>query len=186
MEKVLPSWIIIFVGYVVASVTSPVFGMEGLGRILFWSGFTGYLALLPLLVYRTVVIRKIAEPFVPTVAIFAAPVNLCVVGCLTVYGTPPEIVVTILAVLGTISYIAVVGYLPVMLNRKFYPTFSALTFPLVISAVSFYVLGNHYGFSSDIFWALQAVTVVIAAAVVVYVLIRYIIFLYQAARSSSA
>jgi exfoliative toxin A/B len=185
-EKVLPSWIIIFVGYVVGSTTSPVFGMQTLGQALFWSGFICYLLMLPLLVYRTVVMRKIPEPFVPTVAILAAPVNLCVVGCLTVYEVPPEAVVALLAIFGVISYVAVIGYLPVMLNRKFYPSFAALTFPLVISAVSFYNLGLYYGFSSDAFNILQAATVVIAAAVVAYVLIRYMMFLYRTARSTKA
>ena len=183
VEKMLPSWIIIFVGYVVASSTSPVFGMQTLGQLLFWSGFVCYLTLLPLLVYRTVFVRNIPEAFVPTVAIFAAPVNLCAVGCLAAYDmAPPEIVIALLAVLGAISYVAVIGYLPIMLNRKFYPSYAALTFPLVISAVAFYNLGIYYGISSDLFTILQAATVVIADVVVVYVLIRYLMFLYRAAR----
>ena len=187
MEKVLPSWVIIFVGYVVASVTSPSFGMEELGRIIFWSGFIGYMLLLPLISYRTIIVRKIPEAMVPQIAIFAAPVNLCIVGCLMAFGgAPPEMAIAVLTVLGVISYTAVIGYLPVMLNRRFYPSFSALTFPLVISAASFYYLGIYYGLTSDVFSVLQAATVIIAAAVVVYVLIRYIIFLYQAARSAPA
>jgi exfoliative toxin A/B len=181
MEKVFPSWIIIFVGYVVASTTSPSFGMESLGQILFWSGFIGYLLLLPLLAYRTLIFRKTPEPLVPQAAIFTAPVNLCIVGCLTVYAVPPEAAVHILTVMGVISYAAVMCYLPIMLNRKFYPSFAALTFPLVISAVSFHRLGMYYGISSnDAFGILQGATVIVAIAVVVYVLIRYLMFLYRA------
>ena len=188
MEKVLPSWVIIFVGYVVASVTSPSFGTENIGRMIFWSGLIGYLLLLPLISYRTLIVRKIPEAMVPQTAIFAAPVNLCIVGCLTVYGdAPPEIALAVLTVLGVISYAAVIGYLPVMLNRRFYPSFAALTFPLVISAASFHYLGAYYGVASDpVFGVLQTATVIIAVAVVVYVLIRYIMFLYQAARSAPA
>lgn len=187
IEKVFPSWIIIFVGYVVASVTSPVFGMEHIGQMIFWSGFIGYFALLPMIMYRILKLG-IPESLVPNVAILAAPVNLCVVGCLSAYGdAPPEIALMILAVLGAISYVAVIGYLPVMLNRKFYPSFSGLTFPLVISAVSFYRLGEYYGLSSnDIFTVLQQTTVVIAIVIVAYVFIRYVMFFNRTARSKGA
>jgi len=188
MDKVMPSWIIIFVGYVVASVTSPSFGMEGLGRMLFWSGFIGYAAMLPLLAYRTLIFRKIPEHLVPTIAIFAAPVNLCITGCIAAYGDDLTAMagtaLMILTVMGVISYAIVVAYLPVMLNRKFYPSFAAMTFPLVISTVAFYRLGEHHDLlSNGIFSILQMATLVIAVFIVVYVLIRYIVFLSATARS---
>lgn len=185
MAKVTPGWIVIFVGYVVASVTSPSFNAEDIGKVLFWSGTICYLSLLPLLVYRTVVVRKMPESLVPQIAIFAAPVNLCVAGCLAAYGMIPEgiagIVLQILAVMGIISFVAVVAYLPIMLNRKFYPSFAALTFPLVISAVAFYRLGEAYG-SSQLFDIFQTFALVTATLVVVYVLVRYTIFFYAAAK----
>jgi len=87
----------------------------------------------------------------------------------------------ILAVMGVVSYVAVMAYLPVMLNRKFYPSFAALTFPLVISAASFYKLGVYFGFSSDLFIILRDFTAIAAIAIVVYVLIRFTMFLYQTA-----
>jgi len=188
IEKVFPSWIIIFVGYVVASVTSPVFGMEKLGQIIFWSGFIGYFAIIPIIAYRVFKVRGIPEPLVPQLAIFAAPVNLCIAGCLTAFGdSPPEIPLMLLTVLGVISYVAVMLYMPVMLNRKFYPSYAALTFPLVISTVSFYKLGEYYGLSSnDLFVALREITVAVAILIVVYVLIRYVIFFYQTVRSARA
>ena len=188
MENVMPSWIIIFVGYVVASVTSTSFGMEELGRMLFWSGLIGYLVMLPLLVYRTVIFRRIPEHLIPTIAIFAAPVNLCITGCIAAYGDDligmADIALSMLTVMGIVSYVLVVAYLPVMLNRKFYPSFAAMTFPLVISAVAFYRLGEHHDLlSNGIFNILQMATLMIAILVVVYVLIRYTGFLIRAART---
>jgi exfoliative toxin A/B len=159
--------------------------MEELAQYLLWSGVIGYFVMLPLLVYRTVIVRKIPEPIVPHIAIFAAPVNLCVVGAITVYASPPELLIYVLTVFGVISYIAVMLYMPVMLNRKFYPTFAALTFPLVISAASFHSLGGYYGISTDgLFGILLLITAIIAIAIVVYVFIRFLIFLYQAVRSA--
>ena len=182
INKVFPSWIIIFVGYVVASVTSPAFGMERLGQMIFWMGVTGYLTVIPLIIYRILKVRKIPESFIPQIAIITAPVNLCISGCLTAFGdSPPETMLKILAVMGVVSYVAVMAYLPVMLNRKFYPSFAALTFPLVISAASFYKLGVYFGFSSDLFIILRDFTAIAAIAIVVYVLIRFTMFLYQTA-----
>jgi len=189
MEKVFPSWVIIFVGYVVASVTSPPFGMEELGRTIFWVGFTGYLVMLPLLLYRVMIFRKIPAPLVPTIAILAAPVNLCIVGCLTAYGGIPDgpagMALTLLTVLGVISYAAVVAYLPIMLNRKFAPSFAAMTFPLVISASSFFKLSEAHGIADDgIIQPLLYVTLAIALFIVLYVLLRYVVFLIGAAKAA--
>ncbi|MCL2608065.1 MAG: TDT family transporter [Methanomassiliicoccaceae archaeon] len=183
IENVFPSWVIIFVGYVVASVTSPAFGMEWLGRLLFWSGFIGYLSILPIAAYRTLFVRAIPESLIPQAAIFTAPVNLCIVGCLAVYGNaPPEAVLAFLVVLSVVSYAAVIAYLPKMLNRRFYPSYAALTFPLVISAASFYELGKHYDLSGDVFHIAQTATALIAVVIVAYVLIRYSVFLYRTAK----
>jgi exfoliative toxin A/B len=99
---------------------------------------------------------------------------------LTIYGNaPPEIVLSLLVILGIASYAAVMAYLPTMLNRRFYPSYAALTFPLVISAVSFHMLGEHYGLSGDLFNVLQMTVAAIAVIIVVYVLIRYSVFMYR-------
>jgi len=187
IEKVFPSWFIIFVGYVVACVTSASFGTQEFGRILLWSGLIGYALMLPLTAYRTMIVRKTPEPLVPHAAIFAAPANLLIVGCLSVYAQPPELLIYALTALGVISYVAVLCYMPIMLRRKFYPTFAALTFPLVISAASFHALGNYYGIAAnEVFSVLQKATVVIAIAIVAYVFVGFLIFLYRAARASPA
>ncbi|AIZ56411.1 potassium-tellurite ethidium and proflavin transporter [Candidatus Methanoplasma termitum] len=184
MMTVFPSWVIVFVGYVVASVTSPTFGMQDLGKILFWCGLIGYLIILPLAAYRTLKVRKIPEPLTPQIAIFAAPANLCIVGGLSAFGgSPPEFVLILLIILSVVSYIAVMAYMPKMLNSKFYPSYAALTFPLVISAVSFYRFGEYYGLSSvEIFVILREITVAAAILMVVYVFIRYVIYLYRTAK----
>jgi len=187
MDRVFPSWVIIFVGYVVASVTSPSFGMENLGRIIFWSGFFGYLFIIPVIAYRTVRIRM-PESLVPQIAIITAPANLCVVGCMAAYGNDPTgataVAFTIVAVMGLISYAAVMAYMPVLLNRRFYPSFAALTFPLVISATAFYKLGEYYGVSSGIYDIILKIMIAAAILIVVYVLIRYTMYFYKTAKEA--
>ena len=184
--NVFPSWMIIFIGYVTASVTSPAFGMEELGRVIFWSGFVGYMIFLPIISYRTLKVRKIPEPLIPQIAIFAAPANLCVVGCLSAFGdSPPDIILIFLIMLGVFSYAAVMAYMPKMMYRKFYPSYAALTFPLVISAASFYAIGEHYGLSSvDAFIILREIAVVAAILMVVFVFVRYVVFLHKVSKST--
>ncbi|MDR2866673.1 MAG: TDT family transporter [Methanomassiliicoccaceae archaeon] len=188
IDRVFPSWIIVFVGYVVASLTSISFGMEQLGQVIFWSGFIGYMCMLPLTAYRILVHRNIPGPLIPTTAIFAAPANLCIVGYIASYGAPAgtaDIVFIILVILGVVSYASVMLYLPVMLGRKFHPSFSSLTFPLVISAVSFYRLGDLYGLlSNDTFRIIQTGTLVIAVCMVVYVSLMYTAFLCRGVKKS--
>ena len=188
MEKVSPSWMIVFVGYVVASVTCTSFGAEEIGKTVFWSGFFGGLIMFSLTAYRVLVVRKIPAHLFPMLAIFAAPMNLCVAGCLAAYGGAPggltATALMIAAALGTVSYVVVIVHLPIMLNRGFHPSFAAMTFPLVISAVAFYRLGDYFSISSnDIFRILQPLTVMIALAVVVYVLIRYVVFMVNISRT---
>jgi exfoliative toxin A/B len=185
LRNVFPSWTVMFTGFLVASTTSPVFGMEELGRILFWIGFIAYLTVLPPILYRLMKIR-LPEGLVPTIAILAGPVNLCIVGGIRSYGyAPPVIPMTILTVMGIVSFLAVLAYMPVMLNRRFYPTFAAFTFPLVISAISIYELGKLHGLPSDgVFLIVQETMFAIAALSVLHVLIRYMIYFYRTAREA--
>ena len=76
IKKVFPSWYIVYVGIVVGSVTSPAFGMQALGRLLFWFGLATYFALLPVVLKRVFVVREIPEPALPTLVIMCAPASL--------------------------------------------------------------------------------------------------------------
>jgi exfoliative toxin A/B len=81
-------------------------------------------------------------------------------------------------VIAAVSYLYVtVKMLTTFLGIKFYPTYSAFTFPYVISALAFR-LGN--GFLAErgitFFTPIAQISVWIAVAVVVYVSLHYIRF----------
>jgi len=178
MKNVFPSWFVMFIGHVVGSVTSAAMGYEEIGRILFWFGMVAYVVLLPMILYRIVKVKGIPEPAVPNIAILSAPPNLLLVGYLTSYGSSVnDAVVGVLAVLGIISYVAVLAYMPFMLKRKFYPSYAAFTFPLVISMLSMSMIESFYDLEESIFNVFQTLSVAIAIIIVVYVLFRYVIFL---------
>ena len=177
IRNVFPSWFVMFIGCVVSSVTSTAMGFTDIGKMVFIFGLSSYAVLLPMILYRVIAVKGISEPVMPNLAIFAAPPNLLLVGYLTAYaGNANETMVGLLAVMGIVSYIAVLICVPFMVKRKFYPSYGALTFPLVISTVSIHMVGSFYGLSNGVFGALEVVSAIVAMTSVVYVLLRYVTF----------
>ncbi|MRR12445.1 TDT family transporter [bacterium] len=186
LAKVLPSWFIVFVGYVVASLTSPAFSMQPLGRILLYCGLVGYAAVLGTVVYRMTKLGDLPAPALPTVAIFAAPASLCLAGYLAVTETKQPAVVYALLAVSAVSLLFVLSRLPKVLRLDFHPGFAALTFPIVITAVALkqtnaFLAGSAAG--SFIPPAAIVAMDALAALVVSYVLIRYAMLMAAPVRS---
>jgi exfoliative toxin A/B len=180
LAKIMPAWFLVFVGFVVASVTSPAFGMQAIGRPLLYLGMFGYAAVLPAVAYRAIKGPALPEPALPTVAIFAAPPSLLLVGYLAVADAKVAVVVYALLALAAVSLLYVLASLPKLLRLRFCPACAALTFPFVISAIA---LKQSAAFlsttGSGSFIPGLAVTLmdVFAAAMVVYAMVRYAAFL---------
>lgn len=187
IKKVFPSWFIVYVGIVVGSVTAPAFDKANIGQILFWFGFISYFALLPIVLKRVFKVKDIPEPALPTLIIFAAPVALCLAGYMNSFQEKNMFIVWLLVALSQFSYLCVLLQLPKLLKLKFYPSYSAFTFPLVISAISIKLTN---GFLVKIEKPIAILKYVVnfeelvALAIVIYVLIRYIGFLF--ARTETA
>lgn len=179
LKKVFPSWFIVYVGIVVASVTAPAFQMQTLGKIIFWIGICSYFLLLPLVVKRSK-LKNIPEPALPSIAIYTAPLALCLAGYLNSFENKSMLIVWTLVILSQVNYIFVLYKLPKLIKLKFYPSFSAFTFPLVISALSL-KLTNGYLIKTDpsiyILKYLVYFEEMLAFIVVLYVLFKYIEFL---------
>ncbi len=136
IQKIFPSIFVVYVGIVVASVTAPAYGMQALGKVLFWLGLISYLVLLPIAGYRAIKIKGIPEPALPTLVIFAAPASLCLAGYMNSFSEKSTTMIVVLMALSLIMYFIVLALLPKLLKLKFYPSYSAFTFPLVISAIA--------------------------------------------------
>lgn len=180
IKKVFPSYFVVYVGIVVGSVTAPVFKLLTLGQGLFWFGFVSYLILLPIVIYRVFFVKEIKEPVLPTITIFAAPASLCLAGYLSSFPEKNMFIVSLLTTLSIVMLIGVIGYMPKMLRIKFYPSYSAFTFPFVISAIAI-KKANAFLTANDT--ALPAMKYLVnfeeffALIIVLYVLIRYSKFL---------
>lgn len=180
IKKVFPSWFIVYVGIVVGSVTAPAFNMIPLGKIIFWFGFISYFALLPVVIKRVFIVKEIPEPALPSIAIFSAPLSLCLAGYMNSFQEKNIILIWFMLFISQITYTAVLLYLPKLLKLNFYPSFSGFTFPLVISAISIKLTntfliksGNPISFLNYIVKFEEIVAVVI----VLYVLVKYLTFI---------
>lgn len=180
IAKVLPSWFIVFVGYVVASVTSPAFEAQSVGRTLLYAGLVGYAVTLAVVVYRMRAVGALPDPALPTVAIFAAPPSLCLVGYLAVVEVKQAPVVYALLALSVCSLIYLALRLPRILGLAFQPSLAALTFPVVISAVAMKQSAAFFQAAATGVAIPEAIVLlmsVAAAGVVAYVLARYVVYL---------
>ena len=180
IKKVFPSWFIVYVGIVVASVTAPAFEMQKLGQIIFWFGLLSYLILLPIVLKRVFIIKEIPEPALPTFTILCAPASLCLAGYMNSFTDKSMLIVYALLVISQITYLAVLFYMPKLLKLKFYPSYSAFTFPLVISALSLKLTNGFLtkaGIPVPMLKYLVNFEELIAVFIVLYVLVKYINFI---------
>lgn len=180
IKNVFPCYFIVYVGIAVGSIVAPVFNATDIGKVLFWFGFISYLILLPLISYRVFKIKPIPEPAIPTLTIFAAPASLCLAGYLSSFESVDMTMAGILVFLSLFMLFLVLLYLPKMLKLKFYPSYSAFTFPLVISAFAIQSSNNFLIKMNIGMPLLQYVGYFIellAVISVIYVLIHYTNFL---------
>lgn len=181
IKKVFPSYFVVYVGIVVASITAPAYNLFNLGKGIFWFGFISYLFLLPIVIYRTFVTKAIPEPALPTISIFAAPASLCLAGYLACFEVKSIFIVGFLGGLSFLMFLLVNIYLPKMLKIKFYPSYSAFTFPLVISAVAMKQLNGFLVKIEEPIYMLKYFVKyqeALAVLIVSYVLLRYFKYLF--------
>lgn len=177
VKKALPAYFVVYVGFSVNAFIAPVYGQLFLGQVLFWFGFASFLALLPPLLYRLLVVKSLPEPLVPTIVIFASPASVCLFAYLKAYPNPDPMMVYLLLGISLVLYVAILAILPRILKLKFYPSYSSLTFPLVISAIATNATYLYLNDGSGDFIGLMYLTyfeIALAVIIVVYVLARYI------------
>lgn len=135
LAEVFPTYFIAFVGIIVASVTSVPFGLTALGEAIFLAGFILYIPAFVLVTYRffKLEIPRAAEPLF---CIYAAPMSLSLAGYLSVAQHPSIPFAILLEVLAQVLLLVVLIRVPKLLRLDFYPSFAAMTFPFVISAIA--------------------------------------------------
>ncbi|NBI08153.1 C4-dicarboxylate ABC transporter [Senegalia massiliensis] len=183
IKKVFVSYFVLFVGIVVGSVTAPAYGLSNIGRIIFWYGLVAYLPLIPIVLYRVIKIKGIPEPAQPLTIIFAAPASLLLAGYMSSFEQKSLSMIIFLSSLAIVMTVYGLLLMPKMLKLKFYPSYSAFTFPFVISAIGMNMVNKYLMMSGDgsniinfiakfeTFWAIFMVG---------YVLLRYLLYMANA------
>lgn len=187
IKKVFPSWFIVYVGIAVASVTAGAFEMQSLGKIAFYFALISYLVLLPIVLKRVYVVKEIPEAALPAFAILSAPASLCLAGYMNSFAEKNILLVYFLLLISQLFYFLVLLSLPKLLKLKFYPSYSGFTFPLVISALSLKLTNGFLTKSGNGIAFLKTLVTfeeLVALVIVIYVLLRYISFLF--AKEASA
>lgn len=183
LPAVFPSWFIVYVGIVAGTVSAPYHGYQPLGMAAFWFSLIVYFPLLAA-VTRRVMTDLLPVPAKPSITIYAAPVSLLLAGYMSSAQVKIMPLVFLLLALSLALYLFSLIQLPRLLSLPFAPSISSYTFPFVISAIagrSTAAFLTKSGAGLDWLNAIAAIQPWIAAVLCVYVLIRYLVFLFQPA-----
>lgn len=180
IRKIFPTWFIVYVGIASAAVSAPYHNQKGIGMAAFWFGLITYLILLVVVSYRTVKIGKIPDPALPTLVIYAAPASLLLAGYLNSADTKSLPLVYLLLALSILMFLVALTMLPRLLKLPFFPSYSAFTFPIVISALAEKLTNGFLIKSGNALPFLDGLVlfqVILASALCLYVLGRFVQFL---------
>lgn len=176
IDKAIPSLFVLYVGIAAAAVTCKPFNQR-LGQILFGFALLVFLILLPLVFLRLFKRPSLPSPARPTEMIVAAPASLCLAGYLGSYDEIQYSLALALLILSQILYFYSLPKLPKLVGKTFYPSYAALTFPLVITAFSLKSFLNYdqAGLGKNsLLQIIVHIEIAIALLVSFYVLFRYI------------
>ena len=176
ISTVYPSYWIVFVGITMGAITAHAHNLDELGFIFFLVGFIGMLFTFPLVIYRYINYKDIPNANKPLVCIFTAVLSILIVGYLNSYNNISIEFLMIMYIFACIFYIFALTKLIEYRNLEFYPSFAAFTFPFVISGLATKGVISKIG-PNIILNNVLSIETVIATAIVLYVLIRYMKFL---------
>lgn len=180
LSHMVPSWFVPPIGIVVAVLTVPGEAWRPLASACLWFGIAAYAAMLPMMLHRLIFRDTIAPPARPTIAIMAAPPNLCLAGYLSFVAEPNLLTVVVLLGLGILMAIVVYIGFSELLRLPFSPGYAAFTFPTVIAANATFKAARYFeqaGIATDAVaplrqWAM--LELLVATVVVGYVAARYL------------
>ena len=176
ISTVYPSYWIVFVGITMGAITAHAHNLDEIGFIFFLVGVIGMIFTFPLVIYRYINYKDIPNANKPLICIFTAILSILIVGYLNSYNDISIEFLMIMYIFACIFYIFALTKLIEYRNLDFYPSFAAFTFPFVISGLATKGVISKIG-SNIILNSVLSIETVIATAIVLYVLIRYMKFL---------
>ena len=179
IENVFATWWIVYIGITMASITAPAYNLQEYGFIFFGVGFILMIPTLVLVSYRYLMFTAIDDQFKPFICIYTALFSILIVGYVNAL-TINENFLSVIYMFACIFYIFAIFHairLLIMERLEFMPSFSAFTFPFVISGIATGEAYKYFGFSAlNYLFYIQAI---IALVLVIYVSYKYFVFLLK-------
>ena len=179
IENVFATWWIVYIGITMASITAPAYNLQEYGFIFFGVGFILMIPTLVLVSYRYLMFTAIDDQFKPFICIYTALFSILIVGYVNTL-TINENFLSVIYMFACIFYIFAIFHairLLIMERLEFMPSFSAFTFPFVISGIATGEAYKYFGFSAlNYLFYIQAI---IALILVIYVSYKYFVFLLK-------
>ena len=173
---VYPSYWIVYIGITMGAITAHAHNLDEIGFIFFLVGFIAMIITLPLVVYRYLKYSDIPDANKPLICIFTAVLSILIVGYVNSYNAISVDFLEGMYVFACIFYMFALVKLMEYRNLDFYPSFSAFTFPFVISALATKGVISKIG-SNIVLNSILTVLTIIAIAAVGYVIVKYVKFL---------
>ncbi len=175
INEVYPSYWIVFVGITMGAITAHVHELFEIAFIFFIFGFLAMLITLPLVIYRYLKYPNEKDSNKPLICIFTALMSILIVGYTNSINYISNEFLFILYCFAFVFFLFAFCKVFEYRNLDFYPSFSAFTFPFVITAVASTEISKI--FNMQVFNHIILIQTIIAVILVMYVGYRYLKFL---------
>ena len=179
IENVFATWWIVYIGITMAAITAPAYNLQQYGFIFFGIGFILMIPTLILVSYRYLKFTAIEDKNKPFICIYTALLSILIVGYVNAMNINGNFL-SLIYLGAFIFYIFAIYHairLLVLERLEFMPSFSAFTFPFVISAIA---TGEAYKFFGlGILNYLFYIQAIIALVLVIFVSYKYLRFLMK-------
>ena len=179
IENVFATWWIVYIGITMAAITAPAYNLQQYGFIFFGMGFILMIPTLILVSYRYLKFTSIEDKNKPFICIYTALLSILIVGYVNAMNINGNFL-SLIYLGAFIFYIFAIYHairLLVLERLEFMPSFSAFTFPFVISAIA---TGEAYKFFGlGILNYLFYIQAIIALVLVIFVSYKYLRFLMK-------
>lgn len=173
IENVYASYWVVYVGITMASITGLSFNFQNFTWIFFVFGFLMMLITLPVVTYRYMKCPVKFEYNKPLICIYAALINILIVGYVNSFSNVNMYFLFSLYLMASVFYIFSLYKLSGYLKMPFYPSYSAFTFPFVISAIASTKLLSFTNYNQALNF-IVLIEIAIATVLVAYVLAKYV------------
>lgn len=170
-----PSWTVLYVGIAVAALTYPVVGIIEIAYATIIFGFILTFYLYPR-IYKDLKKMPLPNELLGQEGIYCAPFSLLLASLVRVGGHQLLTYSIIMMIISSqIFFFLVLSRLPQILKQGFQPTFSALTFPTIITATSLKMAQGILQF--PLLNLFVTIEVFISLTILIFVLFSYLVWM---------